>query len=337
MPFLNLPNELLIITASSLPLHDLSSLLRVNRRLASILTHTLHQSAALPRSVHRQQRAPVHCSLCWAAWKGYDGLFKLLLQKGFNIHCRHGSGHESLLHFAARGGSEAIVHLVLEKGDANMQGGGATPLHYAVLRGHEAVVRLLLEKGARVNAGPAILLWTLGYHAAAVARAAEPWNPEVFRLLLAHGACTEARDFTTGETALHQAVRFENLEMIEMLLEMGVSNSIRSRNGQTAFEWAMQWQAGKVVKWLQLEGLVPLLKGRYYDERPPQGSLEYWRLACGEGRRNRLRSLWKAFVEGDPMAGQSNQRRLKEHCRREDLMVVSFFGIRWRRRFSWLP
>lgn len=171
----------------------------------------------------------------------------------------------------------------------------------------------------------------------AVARAVEPWNPEVFRLLLSHGACTKARDSTTGETALHQAVRFGNLPMIEMLLEMGASNSIRSRNGQTAFEWAMQWQAGEVVKWLQVEGLIPLLKGRYYDERPPQGSLEYWRLACGEGRRNRLKSLWKAFVEGDPMTGQSNQRRLKEHCRREDLMSVPFFDIRWRRRFSWLP
>lgn len=221
---------------------------------------------------------------------------------------------------------------LLEKGAyVNTQGNGLAPLHYAVLRGHEAVVRLLLKKGARVNIGQPILLWTLGFHVAAVAKAAEPWNPDLFRLLLSHGACAEMRDFASGETALHQAVRFENLEMLEMLLETSVSNSIRSRNGQTAFEWAMKWQASKVVKWLQIEGLVPLLKGRYYDERQPQGSLEYWRLACGKGQRNRLRSLWKAFVEGDPMTGQGNQRRLKEHCRRENPMIVPLYGNRYPR------
>lgn len=318
MSFLGLPNELLIITGSLLPLHDLNSLLRVNRRLASLLTHTLHQSAALPRSVYRYNREPVHCSLYWAAWEGFDGLFRLLLQKGFNTNCRHNTGHESLLHFAARGGSEAIVRSLLEKGiDVNVQSDNSTtPLHYAVLRGHEAIVRLLLEKGALTNTGPPVLLWTLGYHSAAVAKAAEPWNPDLFRLLLSYGACTKARDCTTGETALHRAVRLGKLEMIGILLEKGVgNNSVRARNGQTAFEWAMRWKAGEVVIWLQEEGLVPLLEGMYYDKRQPQGSLEYWRLACGNGRRNKLRSLWKALVEGDPTAGHSNGRRLKGHCR----------------------
>lgn len=344
MPFLDLPNELLIITTSFLPLHDLSSLLRVNHRLASLLTHTLHQFAALPRSIDRRHKNTIHCALHWAAWKGYDGLFRLLLQQGFTTtSCHHDPSPESLLHFAARGGSEAIVRSLLDNGadinasDGGGDGDGPTPLHYAVLWGHEAVVRVLLEYGARVNAEPPVLLWTLGYHSSVMAKAAEPWSPDVFRLLLEHGASTEARDPTTGETALHQAVGFGNLGMIGMLLDKGASNTVRSHNGQTPFEWALQRRACEVVKWLQVEGLVPLLKGMYYDERQPQGSLEYWRLACGEGRRNRVKSLWKAFAEGDPMTGESNQKRLEKHLRKQQLMVVPLFGINWRRRFSRLP
>lgn len=177
------------------------------------------------------------------------------------------------------------------------------------------MVRLLLEHGASVTPSIPITLWTSGRSVAVVGPAAQ-MDASILRLLLLRGAPIDARDPVTGATALHQAVRYGNLEIVETLLRQRASTETRCNMGQTAFEWALQWRRGEIIKLFQKEGLVPLLGGMYYDEREPKGGLEYWRLACGEGRRNKLRALWRAFAEGDPNTGASNKRRLDAHCKR---------------------
>jgi ankyrin repeat protein len=55
---------------------------------------------------------------------------------------------------AARGGGEAIVRLLLEKGaelESKDKYNGQTALSYVAQKGHEAIVKLLLEKGAELE------------------------------------------------------------------------------------------------------------------------------------------------------------------------------------------
>lgn len=321
MSLLSLPNELLLIIASPLDTQDLNSLLRVNRRLTVLLTQSLQEHASRPRVVRRDNFPPVACTLHWAAWKGYDGLFRILLEKGFDVtQCHVGGVNETLLHFAACSGNEAIIKTLLCKGadiDANIRH-GETPLHYAVHCGREPVVRLLLDRGARVDTELPLLACTMRHHVG-VWTTRHPacmewkWNADIVNLLIDRGAPIDAQDKIIGATALHEASRFGDLEMIEILLSRGASTTIRCQSGQTAFEWALRSQAAEAIKLFQMKGLIPLLGGRYYDERKPRGGLEYWRLACGTGRTNRLRSVWKACINGDPTAGASNNKKPRKY------------------------
>lgn len=190
---------------------------------------------------------------------------------------------------------------------------GCTPLHLAVLGGHEDAARFLIARGADVNeldgrSFPPLL--------ASSSRIKNThWNPRVFELLIESGANINSRYGELGTTALHEAVIRRNLDMLAILLDHGASATIRRYGGDTALELALYREDAEVVKFLQKRNLVGKLEGKFYDERPPvlagfRGGVEYWRLACGKGWRNKVRAVAKALVESNPHAGWLE---LKEH------------------------
>ena len=142
--------------------------------------------------------------------------------------------------WAASGGYEAIVRLLLEKGadietkDTLQQ----TALMHAVIGGHEAIVRLLLEKGADIEARRVYQQQT------ALLQAVDYGEEAIVRLLLENRADINARD-RHGETALMKAVIQKSYEYMELtfeerqavarlLLENGADVNARDENGQTA-------------------------------------------------------------------------------------------------------
>jgi hypothetical protein len=90
--------------------------------------------------------------LSFAAGGGHDDIVRLLLEKGAEIEVKDGKYSYALLSWAARNGHEAVVKLLLEKGaeiEAEDDESGKTSLQWAAGNGHEAIVKLLLDKGAR--------------------------------------------------------------------------------------------------------------------------------------------------------------------------------------------
>ncbi|KAH7463982.1 hypothetical protein FOMA001_g17856 [Fusarium oxysporum f. sp. matthiolae] len=79
-----------------------------------------------------------------AAGLGYEGVVRLLLEKGAAVESKDSDGRTPLYQ-AAWSGYETVVRLLLEKGAAveSKDSDGRTPLQWAVRGGHEAVVRLL--------------------------------------------------------------------------------------------------------------------------------------------------------------------------------------------------
>ncbi|KAK3362198.1 heterokaryon incompatibility protein-domain-containing protein [Lasiosphaeria ovina] len=78
----------------------------------------------------------------------------LLDDRSVNIEAEYKEHSQAPLSWAAAGGHEAVVRLLLEKGasiDLKDEHCGWTPLSWAAAGGHEAVVRLLLEKGVSVD------------------------------------------------------------------------------------------------------------------------------------------------------------------------------------------
>jgi hypothetical protein len=142
------------------------------------------------------------------------------------------------LSWAAEGGYEAVVKLLLEKG-AEIEAGddifGRTPLSLAAEGGHEAVVKLLLKKGAEIEAGDngefdsrTPLLWAVG-----------EGHETVVKLLLENGAEIEAKDRGEfGRTPLSWAAGGGYEIVVELLLEKGAEIEAKDRAGRTPLWWA---------------------------------------------------------------------------------------------------
>lgn len=310
---LDLPNELLLSISTYLEESGIGSLLRTNRRLRELLTSELNQHATqICRNVYRRGNLKIRCTLHWAAWRGHEALFQLLLDKDVSIECpadaHHCHSQETVLHFAAFQGSETIVKLLLDKG-ANINQTdetGTTALHFAAMRGNEEVVRLLLENGAKVTAVDGAGLSIMSKALKSYDHHRTKRNLNVFKLLLENNADIDARD-KEGATALHLAVKHMDLEILDILLESGANPYIKSKDGETALDWALiqtfdklseerLQKAYQVVKFLQEKGLIPTLGGKFYDVRRPRGKREYWKLACGSGIKNQAKSIIKTWT-----------------------------------------
>ena len=146
-------------------------------------------------------------SLTWAAHLGRTAIVKDLLAAGANIEIRGNLFCMTPLLLAARGGHRGIVALLSVQADLDAQDAyGATALMLAV------------EKyEPRLKPQHRILT--------------------IINNLLDAGANPNQQDFN-GDTALMWAVRWQNLEAVEMLLAHGVDTSIQNRRGWTADELA---------------------------------------------------------------------------------------------------
>lgn len=106
--------------------------------------------------------------LLWAAEKGHEDIFSLLLESGAEVSCQHssiswvrvdGRVGDTVLHVAAEYGQAAIVRILLEKGARIniMNRLGKTPLDLALRSGgkvkdysmKEEVVKVLRDNGAK--------------------------------------------------------------------------------------------------------------------------------------------------------------------------------------------
>ena len=80
-------------------------------------------------------------------------IVQFLLESGADVHPENAPEGVLPIHFAAMGGNEKIVKLLIaSKSDVNLaDDDGTTVLHFATLWGNKKVVELLIAKGADIN------------------------------------------------------------------------------------------------------------------------------------------------------------------------------------------
>ena len=88
-----------------------------------------------------------------AAKDGHLEIVQFLLESGAEVHPEKAPEGVLPIHFAAMGGNEKIVKLLIaSKSDVNLaDDDGGTVLHFATLWGNKKVVELLIAKGADIN------------------------------------------------------------------------------------------------------------------------------------------------------------------------------------------
>lgn len=148
----------------------------------------------------------------------------------------------------------------------------SSPLEAAAYNAQPEVCQLLLQAGADPNAtsqptGETVLHQT-------ITKSGDPRRTHIVRALIAAGADVNrktapnvstqsfARDIRTrGESPLHRAAAYGDLEMILALIEAGADISARDANGDSPLTWA-SWHLR------DNEILRPLLYGEFLDSIP---------------------------------------------------------------------
>ena len=195
--------------------------------------------------------------LLWAAEKGYEGIAKLLLEKGAAIEVKSSTGQTPLL-WAAEKGYEGITKLLVEKGAAIKvkSSTGQTPLLWAVEKGYEGITKLLLEKGANVNAQG-------GHFGNALQAASSSGYDKIVQILLEKGADVNAQGGYFGN-ALQAASSSGYDKIVQILLEKGADVNAQGGHFGNALQAASFKGHDKIVQILLEKGADVNAQGGYF-------------------------------------------------------------------------
>ena len=199
------------------------------------------------------------------------------------------AGHEktgmTALHFAAAGGHDEVVALLIDHGSrcSDQDARGETALIKASRNGHAITAKVLLERGADplirglmlLFDSPVVQALALHYAAAmghdnvvailpysdwtcengqnALHIGAKLGHPGVIQLLLSKGADIESKNLA-GMTALHIASQEGHSQVVQLLIDKGCKIEAREGRCRTALHYAAITSKAEVVKLLMTNG-----------------------------------------------------------------------------------
>jgi ankyrin repeat protein len=191
---------------------------------------------------------PSHENLLQQLTEGRTDLVFDLLQSGIpaDFHDAHGV---ALIRHCAYYGDVSAIRFLLTNGERIESLGPNLDLGTAAFHGHWRLCLFLLEQGANANHADPETGETPLHNA--IAKTDRTVYDRVVQVLLAHGADPNAatipgketgafmRDCRTkGETPLHRAAAFGEVETIQILKQAGAKLDIQDANGDTPLSWA---------------------------------------------------------------------------------------------------
>ena len=189
-----------------------------------------------------------------AAVEGQVDALKLLMAAGADINAPLGELRITALHMACYTVDQVMVETVLNyKPDVEARVNGVTPLFTAVSVGNADIVRLLFDAGADVRARTTC---DPGAGESVLHLAVAHYKTCLLPVLLQHGADANAAGTNPpGQTALHIAAQYGNVDALRILVAAGADASARYADGTTALHLAAYHGHVNVAKALLEHGL----------------------------------------------------------------------------------
>ena len=185
-----------------------------------------------------------------AAHAGHETVVSQLLAAGARVdEVNHNK--ETALHVACIRGWRTIVEQLIGAGtDINLQdNGGNTPMHHACCIDNTPIVKELLRCRADIisnNDG-----------ATALHFASKSSSSAMIRLLVAHDAGVNKITYSEGETALHYACKYDNLDAALELLSTWADPSVKNIDGDSPLDNASSETRSSIMLALQRQALLP--------------------------------------------------------------------------------
>jgi len=169
--------------------------------------------------------------LIWAVNNNNPEIIRILLGKGANPNIQNRNGHTPLI-WAARNNKPEIVRILLDKGaDPNIAGNDRyTPLDWATSHGTQAIINLIIKAKEKLDC-------TCNQDLLKAVKAND--ENEVRRLLNEPYINTNVKD-EKGYTPLILAVRNNNPEIVQILLNNGADPDIPDEDDWTPLYWAAE-------------------------------------------------------------------------------------------------
>jgi ankyrin repeat protein len=187
-----------------------------------------------------------------ASLHGYVDILDIVLKHNPNVNLRSHDGGKTALLFGVQSENIDAVKLLLAQKTIEVdppESGGWTPLIYAASLGMTEIVSDLLAHGANLNrqniwGTTAILMASWKNH-----------TDTVKTLLSFPGVDVNSTSPEDGCTALHDAVRWGNAELVELLISHGAYLQIRDKfNGLTPLDYARYFNDRQILDLLTASG-----------------------------------------------------------------------------------
>ena len=188
--------------------------------------------------------------LHWAASNGHEAVVNWLVSKGVDPDAKDKNGR-SPLSWAASKGHETIVDLLLLKGvdPDSKDKGRQTPLSWAAAEGNDTVVNLLLSKGVDPDSKDSMGRTPLSY-------AASKGHETIVDLLLSKGVNPDSKD-KRDRTPLLYAALMGHETIVDLLLSKGVDVDVDDDAGTTPLKKAANFGYERIVELLLSKGVNP--------------------------------------------------------------------------------